>query len=168
MHQPMDQNCDLRRISLLIQLIKFSAPHCIGNLMKSFTITLLLASLLTSLTGCGTLLHPERKGQTGGRIDPGVVILDGVGLLFFFIPGAIAFAVDFTYGTIYLPGGRRASLDDQELEQLTNDGQINIKALTSIVQENAASDMALSHQDVHTMQLSSTEQLPKAFMALPQ
>ena len=136
--------------------------------MKSFTITLLLVSLLTTLTGCGTLLHPERKGQTGGRIDPGVVILDSVGLLFFFIPGAIAFAVDFTYGTIYLPGGRRASLDDQELEQLTNDGQINIKALTSIVQENAASDMALSHQDIQTMQLSSIEQLPQEFRSSPQ
>jgi hypothetical protein len=136
--------------------------------MKSFTIALLLASLLTSLTGCGTLLHPERKGQTGGRIDPGIVILDGVGLLFFFIPGAIAFAVDFTYGTIYLPGGRRASLDDKELKQLTSDGHINIKALASIVQKNSASDIALSYQDVHTMQLSSTEQLPKAFMALPQ
>ena len=51
--------------------------------MKSFTIALLLASLLTSLTGCGTLLHPERKGQIGGSIDPGIVILDSVGLLFF-------------------------------------------------------------------------------------
>jgi len=55
------------------------------------------------------LLHPERKGQTGGRIDPGFVILDGVRLLFFFIPAVIAFAVDFNYGTIYLPGGRTAS-----------------------------------------------------------
>ena len=135
--------------------------------MKSFTIALLLASLLISLTGCGTLLHPERKGQTGGRIDPGIVILDGVGLLFFFIPGVIAFAVDFTYGTIYLPGGRWASLSDSELEQLTKQGQVNTKAFEAIAQQHATSDMALNYQDIHTMQLSSIEQLPKSFMALP-
>ncbi|MDX1268386.1 MAG: hypothetical protein R3311_13565, partial [Oceanisphaera sp.] len=31
-------------------------------------------------------------------------------LLFFIVPGVIAFAVDFTTGAIYLPGGRRAEL----------------------------------------------------------
>lgn len=63
------------------------------------------------LTGCGTLLHPERKGQISGRIDPAIAALNGVGLLFFFVPGVIAFAVDFSNGTIYLPAGRRASND---------------------------------------------------------
>jgi hypothetical protein len=136
--------------------------------MKSFTIALLLASLLTSLTGCGTLLHPERKGQTGGSIDPGIVILDSVGLLFFFIPGVIAFAVDFTYGTIYLPGGRRAALSSSELEQLTKQGQVNTKALEAIAQHHATSDIAVNSQYIQTMQLSSVEQLPKVFMTLPQ
>jgi hypothetical protein len=62
--------------------------------MKFFTLSLLLPSLLANLTACGTLLHPERTGQTGGHIDPGVVVLDGIGLLFFFIPGIMAFAVN--------------------------------------------------------------------------
>jgi len=53
--------------------------------------------------GCGTLLYPGRKGQPAGRLDWGVVALDAVGLLFFFLPGVIAFAVDFNNGTIYLP-----------------------------------------------------------------
>lgn len=70
------------------------------------------AVLATALSGCGTLLYPERKGQTGGRIDPSVAILDGLGLLLFLIPGLIAFAVDFSNGTIYLPGGRRAEHQD--------------------------------------------------------
>ncbi len=59
-----------------------------------------------SAAGCGTLLYPERRGQKGGRIDPAVAILDGIGLLFFIIPGAVAFAVDFATGAIYLPGTR--------------------------------------------------------------
>jgi len=52
---------------------------------------------------CGTLLYPERRGQPVGRLDVGVVALDAVGLLLFFVPGIIAFAVDFATGTIYLP-----------------------------------------------------------------
>jgi hypothetical protein len=69
------------------------------------------ASVLT-LTSCGVLLYPERQGQKQGRIDPLVAVLDGIGLFFFVIPGLVAFAIDFYQGTIYLPGGRRASLND--------------------------------------------------------
>jgi hypothetical protein len=54
-------------------------------------------------SSCGTILHPERIGQPPGRLDPGVVCLDGVGLLVFLIPGALAFAIDFFTGAIYLP-----------------------------------------------------------------
>jgi hypothetical protein len=62
-----------------------------------------LAGTMLFYTSCGTLLYPERRGQTGGRIDPGVAVMDGVGLIFFLIPGIIAFAVDFGTGAIYLP-----------------------------------------------------------------
>jgi hypothetical protein len=65
--------------------------------------TLALAASCLFDTSCGTILHPERIGQPPGRLDPGVVALDGVGLLVFLIPGAIAFAVDFYTGAIYLP-----------------------------------------------------------------
>jgi hypothetical protein len=66
---------------------------------------LMLALAQTAgLVGCGTLLHPERRGQPpGGRLDWGIVVLNALGLLFFFIPGIIAFAVDFSTGAIYLP-----------------------------------------------------------------
>lgn len=76
------------------------------------------AVLATALSGCGTLLYPERKGQSGGRIDPSIAILDGLGLLLFLIPGLIAFAVDFSNGTIYLPAGPRAETKD-DLSQVT-------------------------------------------------
>jgi hypothetical protein len=49
-------------------------------------------------------MHNERCGRPhGGRIDWGVAALDGLGLLLFFIPGVIAFVVDFSTGAIYLP-----------------------------------------------------------------
>ncbi|WP_437192343.1 hypothetical protein [Planctomicrobium sp. SH527] len=62
-----------------------------------------LAVLAGVSTGCGTLLYPERRGQPAGRLDWGIVLLNGLGLLFLFIPGVIAFAIDFSNGTIYLP-----------------------------------------------------------------
>ena len=52
-------------------------------------------------TSCGTLLYPERRGQPRGVIDPGVLLLDAVGLIFFVVPGLVAFAVDFTASPIY-------------------------------------------------------------------
>lgn len=70
---------------------------------KRLGAALAAAGLTLQLTSCGTILHPERRGQPPGRLDPAIVVLDAVGLLLFFVPGVIAFAVDFTTGTIYLP-----------------------------------------------------------------
>ncbi len=80
--------------------------------MMRISKTLLVGTLITSLTACGTILYPERKGQTQGQIDPAVLALDGIGLLFYLIPGVIAFAVDFSNGTIYLPHGRHKLTDN--------------------------------------------------------
>ena len=55
------------------------------------------------LTGCGTIFFPERRGQPPGPLDWRIVALDALCLVFFFIPGVIAFAVDFSTGAIYLP-----------------------------------------------------------------
>ncbi len=77
--------------------------------IKTMACLLTALALLVEVFGCGTLMYPERRGQKSGRIDPGVAILDGIGLLFFIIPGLVAYAVDFTTGAIYLPGGRRSS-----------------------------------------------------------
>lgn len=63
-------------------------------------------AVLSSTTGCGSILYPERRGQPHNhQIDWKIVALDGLGLILFFIPGVIAFAVDFYTGAIYLPPG---------------------------------------------------------------
>ncbi len=64
--------------------------------------------LAFQLAACGTLIHPERRGQTQGEIDPAIAILNGIGLLFFIVPGLIAFAIDFSTGAIYLPRGQKS------------------------------------------------------------
>src|SRR5687767_14272089 len=61
-------------------------------------------AILGPTAGCGTILHTERCGQPHSRdLDWKIVALDGLGLLLFFVPGVIAFAVDFYTGAIYLP-----------------------------------------------------------------
>ncbi|MDB5343574.1 MAG: hypothetical protein JWP89_1951 [Schlesneria sp.] len=73
-----------------------------------------LAAALVAVqqSGCGTIFWPERRGQPAGPLDLKVVALDAIGLLFFFIPGVIAFAVDFSTGAIYLPPGQYSSTSD--------------------------------------------------------
>ena len=64
-----------------------------------------VAALLTQLSACGSIFFPDRRGQIDGKIDPMIAVLDAVGLLFYVIPGLIAFGVDFATGAIYFPPG---------------------------------------------------------------
>lgn len=94
------------------------------GILKKLTKTsyvLLCSVFIIQSTGCGTILYPERKGQRAGQIDVGVALLNGIGLLFFIIPGVIAYAVDFNNGTIYLPGTSQSSLNQTEIKSIRFD-----------------------------------------------
>src|SRR6476620_1992208 len=55
-------------------------------------------------SGGGAFMYSERCGQPhSNQIDWKVVALDSLGLLLFFVPGVVAFVVDFYTGAIYLP-----------------------------------------------------------------
>lgn len=75
----------------------------IPRLLRKTVPLILAATVALNSTSCGTLLYPERRGQPRGVIDPGVLLLDAVGLIFFVVPGIVAFVVDFSTGAIYLP-----------------------------------------------------------------
>lgn len=73
-----------------------------------------LSGTAAGLSGCGTLFHGERRGQPhSNQIDWGIAALDGLGLLLFFVPGVVAFVVDFYTGAIYLPLEQCASYRGQ-------------------------------------------------------
>jgi len=85
------------------------------NVFKKLLSVMMCTGLFLQLVSCGTLLYPERRGQQSGRIDVAVVLMDGIGLFFFIIPGVVAFAVDLDTGAIYLPSSvRRSSKGAQE------------------------------------------------------
>ncbi len=87
---------------------------------------LLLSANLVAVSGCGYLLYPERHGQTGNRIDPVVAAMDAGLLLLYIVPGIVAFAVDFTNGTIYIPPDGESAIDGHlgagDSDQLLEDG----------------------------------------------
>lgn len=81
---------------------------------RGFLSTSAGAAIGAMLSGCGTVMYPERRGQRAGRLDWKVVALDTVGLMVFFVPGVVAFAVDFSNGTIYLPDEGYANASDRQ------------------------------------------------------
>lgn len=104
---------------------------------------LLAAALLIQLSGCGTLFYPERRGQLKGQIDPAIAAMDAIGILFFVIPGLIAFAVDFATGAIYLPEGRYSVTPERLQDALGSDGRVDHARLRAILQQELARDLPL-------------------------
>lgn len=90
--------------------------HPIRSLLNESLSLGLCGLLLFQLAACGTLLYPERRDQKGGQVDVAVVLMDAIGLIFFIIPGVIAFAVDFSTGAIYLPSSSRHSRNSQRAQ----------------------------------------------------
>src|SRR5699024_221691 len=116
------------------------------------------AWLVLELAVCGTIIYPERRGQASCKIDPAVVIMDGIGLLFWAIPGLVAFAVDFATGAIYSPSGR-FSVAPEVLKPATNDaGAIDTVHLPEIINPQTRRASPFNHPNIQ-QQDSSPELL---------
>ena len=125
---------------------------------------LICAVLMVQLAGCGTLMYPERKGQRAGRIDAGVALLDGLGLLLFLIPGVIAFAVDFNNGTIYLPGTSKGSLDLKSIKQVKFDPKHTAPTgIERIIEEQTGHAITWDQPDMQITKLESTDDMMVRF-----
>ncbi|MGR2740112.1 hypothetical protein ACUY1T_16845 [Billgrantia sp. Q4P2] len=123
-------------------------------LIRRALIGLVLGVSITALVGCGTVFHPERKGQMSGRIDPVVAIANGVGLLFFIVPGVIAYAVDFSNGTIYLPGTHdSASVDVLQMEE-----SMDVPTLERLLSEKTGKSFSLDSELVRVEEVESLDE----------
>ncbi len=129
---------------------------------KVFNI-IITALLVFQLTGCGTLMYPERRGQVGGHLDAGVVILDAIGLLFFIIPGVIAFAVDFSNGTIYLPV-RPVVIYKAALNQIKFDPKhTSLAQIEKIIKDQTGCTVKLTQSNVRVSRLRSKTDMMEHF-----
>jgi len=113
-------------------------------------------TLLVQVFGCGTIIYPERRGQKSGRIDPGIAILDGIGLLFFIIPGLVAYGIDFTTGAIYLPGGHRSS--DSMRVVYVNPKELNQEMIKEVLirETGCPGDFPLESAEVYVLEGSES------------
>jgi len=121
-----------------------------------------MTATLIGTTACGVILYPERKGQVDGRIDPAVAVLDAVGLLFFIVPGVIAFAVDFATGAIYLPGSANNTtldLNEAELVKLKK-GELDAATIERMIEEKTGEKVSLADPALRTRTPDSQAWLP--------
>ena len=105
-----------------------------------------ILSLLLQVSACGYILHPERRNKNNGnKLDFAIVALDSIGLLFFIIPGIIAFAVDITSNTIYLPsnGKKFSSANNSENLAIKIDGELTKEKIAAALKENLGIDVNL-------------------------
>lgn len=132
--------------------------------MKRILTIFMSAILITNVIGCGTIIYPERKGQVDGRLDGGIVALDAIGLLFFFLPGVVAFAVDFSNGTIYLPDGKSAQLTPDDMQYLKDHQQgdhVDMSAIRTVAERY---NVSIPHQaPLNTLSVADTHALPDLF-----
>ncbi|HET8817044.1 MAG TPA: hypothetical protein VFM61_06305 [Pseudidiomarina sp.] len=117
-----------------------------NRLAKSIAV----AVIATHLAACGTILYPERKGQVSGKIDAGVAALNGIGLLFFLVPGVIAFAVDFNNGTIYLPNSTSVDGEDDGLRVVQAHPNMTPNELQEIIEKEVGQPVDLSKAQVES------------------
>ena len=123
--------------------------------------TVVALSLCLHLASCGFLLYPERRGQTHGRIDPAIAVLDGVGLLLFLIPGIVAFAIDFGAGTIYLPSSKKASTTSPETDDMmvirVKPGDLSKQKIEKIVETHTGYPLSFDQDNLRAYVLDEKE-----------
>lgn len=125
---------------------------------------LLIFAMVANLASCGTILYPERKGQRPGKIDATVAVLDGVGLLFFIIPGVIAFAVDFNNNSIYLPhSSYRKKRSSRHFSELHFKHKLDRARIEKIVRAQTGVDISKAASRMQVIRLDSTAELDTQF-----
>jgi hypothetical protein len=118
----------------------------------------LAISLFSQLAACGTLFYPDRRGQIEGKIDPVVTGLNAIGILFYVLPGLIAFAIDFTTGAIYLPDGKYAVAPEHLQDAIGADGKLDNSKLKAIILRETGKRLPLDHPNLR-LQRGNPQQL---------
>ena len=128
----------------------------------------LAAGSTALLSGCGTIIYPDRAYQKErGPLDPSIIILDGIGLFFFIIPGLVAFAVDFTTGAIYFPADHEPGERERMLfDEYDADARLDREEIERVVMLKTGKQIDLCRDEVRITELQSLEQFWPAHAAL--
>ena len=124
---------------------------------------IVLVVLVTQIAGCGTIMYPERRGQKiHGAVDTRIAVLDAVGLLFFIIPGLVAFGVDFYTGAIYLrPGEEQVWGQTQNKPEImvirVEPNQLDRNLIEKIVGDHIGQTVSLDDQQLQILKFIGTD-----------
>jgi hypothetical protein len=125
-------------------------------------VAVVVVAMFVQVAGCGYFMHPERRGQSKGKVDAGIAVLDGIGLLFFLIPGIVAFAVDFSHNTIYLPADK-SSLNGPEKDELISlkipRDQFTEKEIERIVSQHYGFEVDMDSPDVEVYEADNIDEI---------
>ncbi len=136
------------------------------NILKRLSFLIILI-LFANTCSCGFILYPERRGQTTGRVDPGIAILDAILFLPGVIPGVVAFAVDFASGAIYLPDGEASNSRDEMPADTFMAGEAlgarNITALEKILYKKTGKRVRLKPSDIMVLRVNDPEFIKRHF-----
>jgi hypothetical protein len=129
-----------------------------GKTLKHGSALLLVSVMLLNILSCGTLLYPERRYAEVGSLDPGVVILDAIGLLFFVVPGIVAFGVDFATGAIYYPkdevGAVPSSFDPDKTEVVwVEPEELDRETIENVIAQRSDREIDLTGEELRVYEL---------------
>ncbi len=130
---------------------------------RRFLIQLSLSASASAIVGCGSIIHPERVGQSrNGPIDWKIAALDGIGLMLFVVPGVIAFAVDFYNGTIFLPSRNYGDFDADRNDDLlaieVEKHELSQESVERVVEEQTDQKITLGPGKYHFKPLPGIDQ----------
>jgi len=128
---------------------------------------LIIAVLSFQLSGCGTILYPERRGQKSGRLDVGIVLFDALGLFVGLIPGVIAFAVDFSTGAIYLPAKEAKGLTKDNLRIVKFDPKSATPGtVEKLISKETGKDFHFNDEDLKIVRTEKQSEISEVYAKL--
>lgn len=127
----------------------------------------IIGILSFQLSGCGTILYPERRGQKAGQLDVGIVLFDALGLFVGIIPGVIAFAVDFSTGAIYLPDKEARGLTEDNLRVVKFDPKNSTpEMIEKLISEETGKDFHFNDEDLKIVRAHDQDEIPESYARL--
>ncbi|MCA8996125.1 MAG: hypothetical protein KDA80_04050 [Planctomycetaceae bacterium] len=115
-------------------------------------------------------MYPERIGQARrGPIDWKVAGLDGLFLLLFFLPGVIAFAIDWWNGTLFLPNGCYSNNDEvpgEPFRRVELGPKPTLKQIAAAIHRETGQEIDLESGEYYTEEISSLNEFDLAHTRL--
>ncbi len=119
---------------------------------------LLALCVPAALTGCGTLLYPERRGQgRGGKIDWTVAGMDAIGLVLFVVPGVIAFGVDYYNGSLFFPESEDSASSKRMKRLSLSDSHPSTGQIAAAISAASGQHITLTEGTYVTQRLDSVD-----------